>query len=163
MVSIKKGWGRRWFLLWMPSKKQKKSSSAISHKLLVADVMLVSCAIVGVALIFLVMPSHMHTIPCLCWCWKRYDINYLFQAHILECWLQHKSTLIAIGFFSFVILYEVLASTLGARPYIFSCHYHCTISLCLKTPTHCPHRKLLMSIFWNVLKTVEKSITFRLT
>ena len=106
----------------MPSKKN--NSSALSHKLPIRNVVGVSCsATLGFALILIAEPSHMDAISRFGWCREWYHIIYLLQANILECTLQYKSTVVAVGFFPFVVLYEVLASTLGARLHIFAYHH----------------------------------------
>lgn len=72
----------------------------------------------------LIIPTNMHTFPSFGWCRIGYDVIYLFQADILDCRLQHQATLVAIGFFSLVILYECCVATLGASPNCF-CSNQC--------------------------------------
>lgn len=106
----------------MPSENKKKNYSPTKlHKLPIRNVMPIHSilAIVHLTPLLSCMPSQMHPIPCFRWCWKWDDILNLFQAHILESRLQHKSTLVAIGFFSLVILCEYGVATMGAMPNCF--------------------------------------------
>lgn len=108
----------------MPS--ENKTPLPMLHQFPIRKVMpiLGVLTIVHLANSRLIIPTNMHTFPSFRWCRIRYDVIHFLQSYILDCRLQHQATLVAIGFFSLVILYECCVATLGARPNCF-CSNQC--------------------------------------
>lgn len=121
--------------------------SPMSHKFPIRKIMSVLGAfpIVHLANIILIIPTNMHTFPCFRWCRIRYDVIYPLQANILDCRLQHKSTLVAIGFFSLVILYECCVATLGASPNCFCSNQ------CIPSPYIFNTDNWMLKSLWDIL------------
>ena len=89
----------------------------LNHQLMVRDIMPITLALSPSATV-----SCMDSPSCFRWCGKRDDIIDLFQANILHRRLQYQSTLVAVEFFTNIILSEFLVATLWATSHPFASH-----------------------------------------